>query len=242
MTCPDAASVSLHAFSILLSCLFLVSGVLLLTPEHLYIPVYALHTLFFFFFLMIRRPPRSTLFPYTTLFRSDFHFVHADHVGEYAFQTGVLHRGSQHFRRAIRQDGQFMLRQLAQSQFHLGKDIEVQIRFHQLFAGLGRASEAQTAAGKYQRRLRHPPKVFVPPHEAAQPGVLQLLGAPQLAEFSALAGELVVAQCNHRVHVEQRTVSVEGNRLDAPFHCDSPRAVISKDRASLAAKLTLTAC
>src|SRR2546425_3190938 len=27
--------------------------------------------LLFFFFLMIRRPPRSTLFPYTTLFRSE---------------------------------------------------------------------------------------------------------------------------------------------------------------------------
>src|SRR5471030_3415842 len=27
----------------------------------------------FLFFLMIRRPPRSTLFPYTTLFRSGFH-------------------------------------------------------------------------------------------------------------------------------------------------------------------------
>src|SRR5690348_18104543 len=27
-------------------------------------------TLILFFFLMIRRPPRSTLFPYTTLFRS----------------------------------------------------------------------------------------------------------------------------------------------------------------------------
>src|SRR5258707_11534480 len=26
-----------------------------------------------FFFLMIRRPPRSTLFPYTTLFRSQLH-------------------------------------------------------------------------------------------------------------------------------------------------------------------------
>src|SRR3712207_9187634 len=26
-----------------------------------------------YFFLMIRRPPRSTLFPYTTLFRSDRH-------------------------------------------------------------------------------------------------------------------------------------------------------------------------
>src|SRR5256885_12524598 len=29
-----------------------------------------MHLLFLFFFLMIRRPPRSTLFPYTTLFRS----------------------------------------------------------------------------------------------------------------------------------------------------------------------------
>src|SRR5258707_11707403 len=29
-----------------------------------------LRTFLFFFFLMIRRPPRSTLFPYTTLFRS----------------------------------------------------------------------------------------------------------------------------------------------------------------------------
>src|SRR5256885_11305194 len=28
------------------------------------------HPSYFFFFLMIRRPPRSTLFPYTTLFRS----------------------------------------------------------------------------------------------------------------------------------------------------------------------------
>src|SRR5262245_66405052 len=30
---------------------------------------------FFFFFLMIRRPPRSTLFPYTTLFRSTSSWV-----------------------------------------------------------------------------------------------------------------------------------------------------------------------
>src|SRR6266576_6172608 len=30
----------------------------------------------FFFFLMIRRPPRSTLFPYTTLFRSTRWLAH----------------------------------------------------------------------------------------------------------------------------------------------------------------------
>src|SRR6266498_376937 len=33
---------------------------------------------FIFFFLMIRRPPRSTLFPYTTLFRSDEPTNHLD--------------------------------------------------------------------------------------------------------------------------------------------------------------------
>src|SRR5687768_18597838 len=35
--------------------------------------VYSLHTSLYYlvyFFIMIRRPPRSTLFPYTTLFRS----------------------------------------------------------------------------------------------------------------------------------------------------------------------------
>src|ERR1017187_10712628 len=42
-------------------CLIIVS---LLTLIHLR------SFLLFFFFLMIRRPPRSTLFPYTTLFRS----------------------------------------------------------------------------------------------------------------------------------------------------------------------------
>src|SRR6266542_6257519 len=34
------------------------------------LPALSFCLLYFFFFLMIRRPPRSTLFPYTTLFRS----------------------------------------------------------------------------------------------------------------------------------------------------------------------------
>ena len=42
----------------------------LLRPEYFDIYVYTDNRLLFFFFLMIRRPPRSTLFPYTTLFRS----------------------------------------------------------------------------------------------------------------------------------------------------------------------------
>src|SRR6201992_4473567 len=45
---------------------------------------------FVFFFLMIRRPPRSTLFPYTTLFRSHG----ADRAAERSPQSrGVLRDG-----------------------------------------------------------------------------------------------------------------------------------------------------
>src|SRR2546429_788883 len=52
---------------------------------------------FFFFFLMIRRPPRSTLFPYTTLFRScDAGAVHENVRWSKALRDrlkGALHVG-----------------------------------------------------------------------------------------------------------------------------------------------------
>src|SRR5476651_2814662 len=63
--------------------------------------LYFLFTLFisfffvFFFFLMIRRPPRSTLFPYTTLFRSDFE-VEEVVESEEAWRNQVVARSEEH--------------------------------------------------------------------------------------------------------------------------------------------------
>src|SRR2546429_2329160 len=52
----------------------------------------------FFFFLMIRRPPRSTLFPYTTLFRSDDdRFAHGRMPGEGRFDFAQLDAKSAQF-------------------------------------------------------------------------------------------------------------------------------------------------
>src|SRR6478736_3705410 len=51
----------------------------------------------FFFFLMIRRPPRSTLFPYTTLFRSStVGFVAAMEALGHADQSIAAERSEEH--------------------------------------------------------------------------------------------------------------------------------------------------
>src|SRR3712207_9250601 len=55
---------------------------------------YLCPVLLLFFFLMIRRPPRSTLFPYTTLFRSQHRETHAavelgDHRHDVVADEGV---------------------------------------------------------------------------------------------------------------------------------------------------------
>src|SRR2546422_11071529 len=58
-----------------------------------------------FFFLMIRRPPRSTLFPYTTLFRSLCQNDCAGHdgtTGEVARQRGVIRRDRNGDRKSTR--------------------------------------------------------------------------------------------------------------------------------------------
>src|SRR3712207_7060539 len=66
---------------------------------------------------MIRRPPRSTLFPYTTLFRSSFvvHVLHSWRMGDIAdddaalltseLVTNSLLHGSQPFHVIVRYDG-----------------------------------------------------------------------------------------------------------------------------------------
>src|SRR3712207_8370560 len=57
----------------------------------------------FFFFLMIRRPPRSTLFPYTTLFRSKpYLFKTADNGATWTSITNGIPDGE--FTRVVRED------------------------------------------------------------------------------------------------------------------------------------------
>src|SRR3712207_6905510 len=70
-----------------------------------------------FFFLMIRRPPRSTLFPYTTLFRS----VAAELVG-------LVEGGAVALRRGQRLDGEHHLQRGAlQTERRSGQGLRAQL-------------------------------------------------------------------------------------------------------------------
>src|SRR5947199_8476888 len=55
-------------------------------------------TFLFFVYLMILRPPISTLFPYTTLFRSCYQYFC---VPEYGTANGRLHFHAVHFMRTL---------------------------------------------------------------------------------------------------------------------------------------------
>src|SRR3712207_7678361 len=65
--------------------------------EYYYVIDFHKSVCFVIFFLMIRRPPRSTLFPYTTLFRSgcpddDRDLRGLRHLGERCRRGGLRHR------------------------------------------------------------------------------------------------------------------------------------------------------
>src|SRR5215510_15755816 len=65
---------------------------------------------FFIFFLMIRRPPRSTLFPYTTLFRSST--CHSARGTATASRTRPPHRRSEEHTSELQSRGHLVCRLL----------------------------------------------------------------------------------------------------------------------------------
>src|SRR3972149_7587238 len=86
--------------------------------------------LLFFFFLMIRRPPRSTLFPYTTLFRSPerkvpwhyskqnparYKFRSEEHTSELQSQSNLVCRLLLEKKKKNKQQGRRPLRELSRA-------------------------------------------------------------------------------------------------------------------------------
>src|SRR5256886_446052 len=83
---------------------------------------YAIFCDFFFFFLMIRRPPRSTLFPYTTLFRSHLLGVACGLESVIVGEDEVLHQVREALSRArARQEMDMRLHRLFETAIAAGR-------------------------------------------------------------------------------------------------------------------------
>src|ERR1022692_330537 len=72
----------------------------------------------FFFFLMIRRPPRSTLFPYTTLFRSSW--IRTDRAGRRGHNRGRCSRRSEEHTSELQSPCNLVCRLLLEKKKHAG--------------------------------------------------------------------------------------------------------------------------
>src|SRR5438034_9807377 len=90
MASPDASSFVACPFKYLLEAVSFLDYDL--SIELFVTPTRGVSSLRIFFFLLIRRPPRSTLFPYTTLFRSE-HIITSHERRSGHFTSSELPRG-----------------------------------------------------------------------------------------------------------------------------------------------------
>ena len=65
-----------------------------------------------------------------------------------------------------------------------------------------------------ERIPRHDGKILVAPHQRTQPGVFELLDAPDLGDDLAITGKRLLGDGRHRLNVVKRAIGVEHNGFD----------------------------
>src|SRR2546430_12666873 len=104
----------------------------------------------FFFFLMIRRPPRSTLFPYTTLFRSS---AAPAGLGAHAAASSPFRQGAHQYTRSEEHTSELQSQSNLVCRLLLEKKKRSR-QFHRILrerantAALGAALSADTSTGR----------------------------------------------------------------------------------------------
>src|SRR5437870_6560801 len=72
------------------------------------------------FFIMLRRPPKSTLFPYTTLFRSQFGFRNTGVIDIHTKNGAVFQQRSEEHTSELQSRGHLVCRLLLEKKNHRG--------------------------------------------------------------------------------------------------------------------------
>src|SRR5882672_7246321 len=75
-------------------------------------------------------------------------------------------------------------------------------------------SEPEAAQRVGQRLPRHVREIFVALHQRTQPGIFQLLDAPDLGDDFAVAGKGLFGNRSHRLDVVERAIGIEHDGFD----------------------------
>ena len=143
-------------------------------------------------------------------------FEHADGIGGEdvvdQLAAGALgDRAGQHARRAVGQHDPALARvgEGLERRRGVGESAQAEIVLHQL-GPQRRFGDVERVHGVVERFARHPPEVVIGPHQAAQPGVVELFAPPERVQRALLVrADLVRRAMGGGIEVEQRAVSVE---------------------------------
>ncbi len=134
---------------------------------------------------------------------------------EEVVDAGAPHRRVQHPRRAVGEDRRpyAVVLEARQHVRDLGIGVELEIQLHELLPE-PRVVEADRVHGEVEGVAGDLPEVGMDAHEAAQPGVFELLVAPQVGQCLARLPERASQARRRRMDVEQGSVGVEDAGAD----------------------------
>ncbi len=101
--------------------------------------------------------------------------------------------------------------------------VKLQVKRHQ-FIAQARIVDLQSLQRIVQRIAGHMPEIRMHPHEAAEPGVFQLLLPPQRSKARGLLANLGCQLLHRRTHIKQRAIGIKnaGPYAFQSSHCPSP--------------------
>ena len=127
-------------------------------------------------------------------------------------------QGLEHCARAVGKDQSRARPQTRQRRRRVGVGGQVEIGIQQAVASRAGEVQAQGLRGVVQRVCRHGGEILAPLHrtlhQTLQPGVFELLRAPEIRQRRAAAGKKALDRRRDRLRVEQRSIRVENQRID----------------------------
>src|SRR5882757_5061551 len=88
--------------------------------------------------------------------------------------------------------------------------------------------QAEAAQRVGQRLPRHHGKILVTPHQRTQPGIFELLDAPDLRDDLAMAGKRLFRDGGDGLNVVERAIGIEHDGFDSHLTCSLPPIVAAR--------------